>query len=347
MGFRFHENHLLPALKGVRDFIGRCAGRGVEACGRIFPLSKERVMIAMSLRGILAISLIICAGLCIAYFFLAASPKKPLLTSTGEKFAFDTAGERIDREAGDSSGKDASQLYVSVESVQSMLKRKQEILFIDVRGKEAFETFRLPGSIRIPLYALKTKAFLKDKALVLVHEGYPDLVLEQTCRELRVAGFAKLSILNGGLRYWQQKNGPIEGDLFAAGEVSRIAPIAFFAHKDSGQWLVITVSSSAVGSAEPPLPGARQLAWEGSPAKFASGLKALIANRANPALLCVLVCDESGVRYEEIERAVQQEQIGKVFYLKGGLESYQAFLEQQAQLRQPRKEGVQRCATCS
>jgi rhodanese-related sulfurtransferase len=347
MCFRFHGNHLLFALKEVKDFMVRCARPGVKAGGRIFPLSKERIMTAMSLRSILAISLIFCAGLFISYFFLAVSPQKTPLPSTPEKSAVEKTGERVDPFARDSSEKDSAHLYVSMESVRSMLKRKQDILFIDVRGREAFEKFRLPGSIRIPLYALRTKSFLKDKALVLVHEGYPDLVLEQTSRELRAAGFANLSILNGGLRYWQQKNGPIEGDLFAAGEVSRIAPIVFFAHKDSGQWLVITVSSSAVESAEPPLPGARQLAWEGSPAKFASRLKALIANRANPALLSVLVCDESGVRYEEIDRAVQQEQIGKVFYLSGGMKGYAAFIEQQALLRQPDTEAVKRCATCS
>ena len=87
----------------------------------------------MSLRGILAISLILCAGLFISYFFLAASPKKPLLTSTGEKSAFEKTGARVDQAAKDSSEKDNAHLYVSVESVRSMLKRKQDILFMVLR----------------------------------------------------------------------------------------------------------------------------------------------------------------------------------------------------------------------
>jgi rhodanese-related sulfurtransferase len=227
-----------------------------------------------------------------------------------------------------------------------MLKRKQDILFIDVRGREAFEKFRLPESIRIPIYALKTKAFLKDKPLVLVSEGYPNHELERTCRELRAAGFARLSILNGGLRYWLQQNGPIEGDAFAAHEVSRVPAIDFFSQKDAPEWLVVTVSPSAAGSSQPLIPGAMHLPWEGNPSKFASALKAITDNGVKSPRLSVLVCDESGDRYESIERAVQQAKIGKVFYLKGGMKSYQAFLEQQALLRQPRKEEVKRCATC-
>jgi rhodanese-related sulfurtransferase len=324
----------------------RCACRGMEVGGRLYLLVKERIMTAMSLRGILAISLIFCACLFISYFFLAVSPPKTPLPSTLEKSASEKTGERVDQAAGNSSEKDRAHLYVSMESVLSMLKRKQDILFIDVRGREAFEKFRLPGSIRIPLYALKTKAFLKDKPLVLVSEGYPNLALEQTCRELRVAGFAQLSILNGGLRYWQQRKGPIEGDAFASHEVNRIPAMDFFSQKDSPEWLVITVSPSAAEPSRPLIPGALHLPWEGNPSKFASGLKAIIDNRAKSPLLSVLVCDERGAQYESIERAVQQAQIGKVFYLQGGMEAYQTFLEQLALLRQPRKEEVQRCATC-
>jgi hypothetical protein len=94
------------------------------------------------------------------------------------------------------------------------------------------------------------------------------------------------------------------------------------------------------------IPGALHLPWEGNPTQFASALKAVVARKANSPLLSVLVCDESGARYESIERAVQQEDIGKVFYLDGGLEAYQAFLERQALLRQPGQEELKRCATC-
>lgn len=237
-------------------------------------------------------------------------------------------------------------LYLSVESVLSMVKKKQEVHLVDVRESQDFEKVHVSGSIHIPLYALKTKAFLKDKPLVLVSEGYPNFALEQTCKGLRVAGFTKTSILNGGLRCWLQKKGPIEGDAFARNELSRVPPKHFFAHKDSPEWLVITVSRSAAGSSQPLIPGALHLPWEGNPSKFASALKAIINSKARSPLLSVLVCDERGEKYESIDRAVHQEEIRKVFYLKGGMEAYQAFLQQQALLGQPGKEEVKRCVNC-
>jgi rhodanese-related sulfurtransferase len=237
-------------------------------------------------------------------------------------------------------------LYVSVESVLSMGKKKQDVLLVDVRERQDFAKVHVPGSIHIPLYALKTKAFLKDKPLVLVSEGYPNFALEQTCKDLRVAGFTKTSILNGGLRSWIQKKGPIEGDAFARNEVSRVPPKHLFANKDSPEWLVITVSRPAAGLAQALIPGAVHLPFEGNAPKFASALKAMINSKARSPLLSVLVCDERGEKYESIDRAIQQEEIRNVFYLEGGLEAYQAFLQQQALLNQPGKEEVKRCVNC-
>lgn len=333
--------------KEVGDFRARCACWTKEVIERVISLSREPVIPGFSLRGILAAILISSACLFIGHFFFAASPLRTPQPATHAKSACQETGERVDGANEDSSAQDNAPLYASVESVLSMLNRKQDILFVDVRNKEAFEKFRIPGSIHVPLHALKTKVFLKASAPVLVSEGYPNLVLEQTCRELRAAGFARLSILDGGLRSWQQKKGPIEGEAFAASEVSRIPPMAFYSEKDSAEWVVVMVSPAAAESSRPLFPGAQSLPWEGNPSKFASALKAIVAGRTQSPLLFLLVCDENGARYESIERAIQPQEIGRVFYLNGGLEAYQSFLEQQALLRQSGKEEVKRCATCS
>ena len=93
---------------------------------------------------------------------------------------------------------------ISVESVLRKLKGKQEIILIDVRKRDEFEKFRIPGSINIPLFAIRTKAFLKSKSLVLVNEGYNYTQLERECAYLRKSGF-RVWLLNGGLYYWRQK----------------------------------------------------------------------------------------------------------------------------------------------
>jgi rhodanese-related sulfurtransferase len=241
---------------------------------------------------------------------------------------------------------DSGSLYLSPESVLAMLKNRQEVLFVDVRDREAFDKLKIPGSIHIPLHALKTKTFLRDKSLVLVSEGYPNVSLEQTCKALRDAGFTRVSILNGGLRSWIQKKGPVEGDAFASREVTRVPPKDFFAQKESPDWLVVIVSGPTASASQPLIPTAVPLPWDGSPSNFASALKSVIKNKKGSSQLSILVCGEKGDNYESIERGIQQEELKKVFYLKGGLEAYRVFLEQQALLSQPGKGEVKRCVNC-
>jgi rhodanese-related sulfurtransferase len=259
-----------------------------------------------------------------------------LWLSTGLLFSFFSSAARADSGA----------LYMPTESVLSMMKSKQDIVFIDARDRDAYDKFRIPGSIHIPLYALKTKTFLRDRSLVLVADGYPNTAIEPICKALRDAGFTKTSILSGGLRSWIQKKGPVEGDAFAAREVNRVPPKHFFANKGSPDWLVVAVSRSAAELSQALIPGAVHLPWEGDPRKFCAALKASMEQKAGSPLLSVLVCDERGDNYESIERAVQQEELKKVFYLKGGLEAYRAFLQQQALLGQPRREEVTQCVNC-
>jgi len=80
-------------------------------------------------------------------------------------------------------------LAISVESVLKKLREKQDIILVDVRKKSEFEKFRIPGSISVPLFAVKTKTFLKAKPLVLVNEGYGYRQVEQEVAHLRDSGF--------------------------------------------------------------------------------------------------------------------------------------------------------------
>nr|WP_320192692.1 transglutaminase domain-containing protein [uncultured Desulfobacter sp.] len=45
-------------------------------------------------------------------------------------------------------------------SAENFSKNKEEIILIDVRNHQQFEKFRIPGSINIPIFAIKTKLFL-------------------------------------------------------------------------------------------------------------------------------------------------------------------------------------------
>jgi len=93
-------------------------------------------------------------------------------------------------------------LYISTESLLNNPDQKKKSILVDVRTKEKFNSFGIPGSINIPLYAIKTKPMLRSQSVVLVNEGFSNHRLEETCKTLRKNGFAA-SILRGGLNDWK------------------------------------------------------------------------------------------------------------------------------------------------
>jgi len=244
---------------------------------------------------------------------------------------------------------DCSTKSVSVESVLQKLKEKQDLVLVDVRNAKEFEKFRIPGSVSIPLFALKTKTFLKSKPLVLVNEGHTYKPLREQCAILSEAGFS-VSILDGGLYQWRRKGGPLEGDVFAQRELSEISPQTFFAGRGYENWMVVDVSGS--GKTESDLKNLPRtyIAFSNGSKEFISKLKSATKNHSEKEFASVIICDEKGEIYEEIERQLQIAGMQNVLYLKGGLEGYKTFEKQQISMRQEKKVRIGKsnrdCTTC-
>ena len=94
-----------------------------------------------------------------------------------------------------------SAMAISVETVLYKIKGNQPFTLVDVRRKQAFKRLQIPGSISIPLYAVKTKDYLKPVPVVLVNEGLRYAEIQKECRLLARRGF-KVFILDGGLPAW-------------------------------------------------------------------------------------------------------------------------------------------------
>jgi rhodanese-related sulfurtransferase len=237
---------------------------------------------------------------------------------------------------------------ISAESVLQKVTENRDIILIDVRKRVEFIKFRIPDSINIPLFAIKTKAFLKSKPLVIVNEGYNYDELEQECAHLREAGF-KVWILNGGLNYWRGKGAPLEGDAFAQKTLNRMGARSFFAEKDYENWIVINVSVLEKSEVHALIPRLIFLPYENDEEKFIETLKSAMVKSRHDQFLSVLICSEKGEYYEHIERLVKKTDITNVFFLEGGLEAYKKFLEQQALIRQAKDslgERIKGCTSC-
>ena len=260
----------------------------------------------------------------------------------GEKGSVEIPEEMI---AGNTTRHDPD-LFVSPESVIMDMKGKKVLFLVDVRNKAKYDRFRIPGSINIPLYAIKTKAALRSGSLVLINAGHAYGQLEKTCRQLREAGF-RASILAGGLNRWRQVGGRLEGDPFAQKELNKIMPQTWFQEKRFKNWIVIDVTENGIGKEL--IPWSISAPFTPTPETFNAKLAEVVASSEKDPLVSVLIVSEDGERYKQIEKAVQKTGIKNLFFLEGGFKDYRRLLEDQVLLRQKdkkRKVGVKGCSSC-
>ena len=93
------------------------------------------------------------------------------------------------------------------------LYNRENALFVDVRGENAFVTRHLPGAVNVPLAHLNER-----KGKLKVKPGQPVIVYCDSGRtagralgELRKDGFDPVYQLRGGLHAWQDAGLPTEG----------------------------------------------------------------------------------------------------------------------------------------
>jgi rhodanese-related sulfurtransferase len=238
---------------------------------------------------------------------------------------------------------------ISVETVLRKLNKKNDVILIDIRNRKEFEKFRIPGSINIPLFAIKTKTFLKHKTLVLINEGYNYGPLEQECKGLRGSGFTAAWVLNGGLNDWREKGAPIDGDVFVQKELNRMPSQVFFEEKDYENWLVIDASRSKNPESHYLIPQTISIPFADDAEKFVSSIKRIMERHEKTPFLSLLILNENGGQYERIEKLIKEAEIRNVFYLKEGLMGYKGFLKQQALMRQPNdhsRKTLKKCLNC-
>ncbi len=238
---------------------------------------------------------------------------------------------------------------ISAESVLRKIKNKEEIVLIDVRNGEEFEKFRVPGSINIPLFAIKTKVFLKSKPLILVNEGYNYARLEQECKQLRESGFTELWVLNGGLNVWKQKGGPLAGDIFIQKKLNKIPPQIFFEEKNNENCLVIDVSRTKNSEAQYLIPQTVVIPLVDNNEEFVSKIRKATDELKGNSFSSILIFNQKGKQYEKVEKLIQKTGLKNVFYLKDGLNGYKIFLQRQVLIWQSNnysKKMLKKCTKC-
>jgi len=214
-------------------------------------------------------------------------------------------------------------LAISVEAVRYKLKRNQPLTLVDVRRQQAFERLRIPGSINIPLYAVKTKTYLKSSPVVLVNEGFGYFELQAECRRLMERSF-KVSILDGGLPAWQRRGGRLAGDLLALDEMKAVSPQAFFRAKDYENTETVDISINRSDASNRLFPYAKHIPILPESNGSIPELKRLY-KRSSP-FQSIVILNETGEQYARAEKLLNRMGI-ESFYLQGGIAAYRKYLD--------------------
>jgi rhodanese-related sulfurtransferase len=213
---------------------------------------------------------------------------------------------------------------ISPDAVLYKLKQKQKISLVDVRNPADFARLHIPGSLNIPLHAVKTKVFLKSFTIVLIDAGFHYSPLAAECRKLKDMGF-KMFILDGGLPAWKRKGSRIGGDLFALEEMQVVSPHVFFQEKDFENTLVIDVSPVQAKISRQLMPYSNHIPVSVESGEWFRKLNRIIADHKNLPFLSVVVFNETADGYDRANKILAG--LGtNAFYLQGGVAGYKEYL---------------------
>lgn len=191
----------------------------------------------------------------------------------------------------------------------------------------------IPGTIRIPSYALKTNKALQKKKLILINEGYGYKEAINTCKK---SGIPWIKCLKGGIHGWLRAGGTIVGK---KSELRRIPPAKLFFERNLEEVKILTLDEDK----RELFPLAISLPTK-SPAKQIAAVAKDLAERKETAYV-VLACSK---KLEQQIRAETEKSVKPIFFIKGGRKAYKKWLFMQAKvLRQYKvREEVQGCPTC-
>ena len=128
-----------------------------------------------------------------------------VLYSASVVHAVDKTPEQVVREA------KASISEVSIDEVKKMIDNREDIILLDVRDREEYETGRIPGAINISRGSLDFKVHLiiPDKnAKIVVYCGL-DLRSPLATKSMNDLGYKKAVNMIGGLKAWKEAGYPV------------------------------------------------------------------------------------------------------------------------------------------
>lgn len=212
--------------------------------------------------------------------------------------------------------------YVSADS--ALLKAENAVL-VDVRPAAEYSRYRVANSVNLPLHSLKTKAFLKDKTLMLVSRGIAEIDLERECQILKSQGY-RPSIVQGGIRGLQEARATFVGQYPGPLALGAISAAELFEELKAENAKTVFIGTAAARGPPKSFPKSFVIDRP-DPALVAKKLRQLKGSMKQPTR--IVITDIAGRDYATIQSIVQRAGFKDVWYLSGGATAYEAFTKRQ------------------
>ncbi|MBI2346230.1 MAG: molybdopterin-synthase adenylyltransferase MoeB [Deltaproteobacteria bacterium] len=98
---------------------------------------------------------------------------------------------------------------ISPRDLQAILDRGDPVQIVDVREPSEYAICRLPGARLIPLSEILTRKHELDPHVEIVLQCHHGIRSQQALELLRMAGFANLKNLRGGIQAWAEEVDPV------------------------------------------------------------------------------------------------------------------------------------------
>jgi len=236
--------------------------------------------------------------------------------------------------------------FISYSKVQYMFLNDQDIVLVDIRSNEKYNNYRIPGTINIPLYALKAKKYLRNQELILINEGFQIEAISKIIEQLKTTGFRLVKILRFGLKGWYQSGGKIEGSSFEIKKINRISPQIFFQDKNFKDVHVIEIIDRKKTQSNL-IPNAIHISINKDFSTCLSKINDVVSKYHKDCLYIVIITNNKRL-IDYLEKNIQPIFSQSIFYLDGGMPAYKKFLHNQTLIRnqQLKKNNGKHCKHC-
>lgn len=220
--------------------------------------------------------------------------------------------------------------------VIQQLNTGNRLFLVDVRHKNQFALFKIPGSLNLPLGRVKTKQFLKTRPLILLNQGFVHSQLIQEAKTLNSRGYT-VHVLQGGLLAWKHKGGKLVGNPFVQKDLNRISTRDLVLEQAHDNWIIVNAAGTQPKSVKKQLP--KIIHPNGLKPKPIAPMDLVNTILAQPArldkglniparnpMLGVVLLTETGQGYDELEKKVRKSGRHRVFFLEDGLKGLETYL---------------------